>query len=485
LRKSLLNKGRKNPICIFCITLLIVTLAFISPGETSSVETKVKIKPTPKITSVGQTFKIDVYISNVANLWGFEFCLAYDTTILNCLEIAEGSSFLQSFGEIQIFKLTVEDDYNATHGRVWVAITLLAAPQAATGSGILAEITFKATALGECVLNLYSIHWVSGPYGPELVDVPDKIILGDPNGQPMDHEVVDGYFSDVPRPWIYAYPPSIVPPPYLIPGENFTINVNIFNVTNLHSSEFKLAYNTTLLDVLGIAQGSFMASFGNTNFISNKNETGGLVEANITLVDPIGATTPGNGTLATVTFNVTAIGECNLDLFDTKLTDPTATPIEHYTFDGYFSNKAVIHDIAVIEVTTTPKSIVYAGKNVTITVRVRNNGTESETFNVNAYYDNTSIKTQKITALPAGAFMTLTFEWNTEGVVPRKYTIRAEAILLENTDANPANNALTKEGELEVLPSEQPYVFPTEILVAIILIIIAAIAGIILYRRRS
>lgn len=470
------------------VILLVVTTAIVGTGEASP-ETKVYIDPTPKIASVGETFKINVNILNVAKLGGFEFCLAYDTNILDCLEVAERSPFLESFGETYIFRLTIEDNYNATHGRLWLSITLKAAPEGATGSGILATITFKATALGESVLNLYSLEQKPGPYGYYLVDVPDKIKLGDVNADPIPHEVVDGYFSDIPRPWIYVDPLSIVPPPYLIPGENFTINVNVFNITNLHRSEFKLAYNTTLLDALAITEGSFMASFGNTSFTSNINETLGLVEANVTLVDPIGATTPnwpeaGNGTLATVTFNVTVIGECDLDLYDTKLTDPTATPIEHYTFDGYFSNKAIIHDIAVTEVTTTPTSMVYAGNNVTISVRVKNNGTESETFNVTAYYDNTPIKTEKVTALPTGAIRILTFEWNTEGVAEGNYTIRAEASTVPG-ETNTANNKFTKQSKLRVLPLEQPTTLSIELVVFIIVLITVAIAGIIFYRKRS
>jgi len=470
------------------VILLIVALAVVCRGEASPI-TKVYIDPTPKIASFGETFEIKVKISGAAKLGGFDFCLAYDTTILDGLEVTEGS-FLASFGQTYIFKLTLEDDYNATHGRIWVAIALLATPEGATGSGTLATITFKATGLGECVLNLYSLKEESSPFGTILVEVPDKIKLGDNVGNPIDHEVEDGYFGDIMLPRLYVDPSRIVPPPRLTLGENFTVNVSVFNVTDLHSSEFKLSYNTTLLNVTTVVEGDFLSSIGATSFASNINKTEGIVEVNVTLVDPMaGATTPGwpsggVGTLAKVTFNVTSIGECNLDLYDTTLSDPTATPIKHYAVDGYFSNKAIIHDIAVTNVETTPMNVVYAGKNVTITVNIKNNGTEPETFNVTAYYDNTQIEIKKVTSLPEGALRTLTFEWNTEGVAEGNYTISAEASSVLG-ETNTANNRFTKEGKLRVLPAEQLPMFPIELVAVVIIVAAVVIIGIIFYRRRS
>ncbi len=480
MKKSFLPKKGKNTICTcVVITLLLSTAVMVNSGSgwvPPSPDTWVYMDPTPKIASIGETFTVTVNVFNVTNLYSFEFCLLYDTTILDGLSVElPPGHFLTPVDPTKIFiaVLEINDAYNATHGQVLVEVTLVAPEQPRNGSGTLAKVTFNPTALGECDLDLGRMGIKQTPHGPVVVFIPDKITLSDRYGDPIEHEAADGYFSDIPKPWVYVDPPSIVPPPVLIPGENFPINVNVFNVTNLHSFEFRLAYNTTLLDVINAT--------GPTNFTLDINKTLGVVWVNVTLVDPI--TTPGNETLATVTFNVTAIGECDLDLYNTKLTDLASTPIEHYTFDGYFNNKAIIHDVAITDITTAPISTVYAGKNVTITVFVKNNGTEIETFDVTTYYDNTTINTREATVL-AGDSGTLGFLWSTEGVSPGNCTIWAEASTVPG-ETNTANNKFVKEGKLRVLPSEEAeFVFPVEMVAVIVIIIIVAIATTIFYRRK-
>jgi len=84
------------------------------------------------------------------------------------------------------------------------------------------------------------------------------------------------------------------------------------------------------------------------------------------------------------------------------------------------------HDVAVVEVTPFP-SEVTVGKLVSITVTVVNGGTETETFNVIVYYDNTIIGTKSVTNLASGASQTLTINWKTTDIDPGTYTIKAVA----------------------------------------------------------
>jgi len=93
------------------------------------------------------------------------------------------------------------------------------------------------------------------------------------------------------------------------------------------------------------------------------------------------------------------------------------------------------HDIAVVCVLLSTH-YVELGETVDIRVIVENNGTESETFNVTVYYDNTAIETQTVQNLVAGANSSLAFTWNTTGVGgeiynstghKKAYTIKAKA----------------------------------------------------------
>ena len=96
----------------------------------------------------------------------------------------------------------------------------------------------------------------------------------------------------------------------------------------------------------------------------------------------------------------------------------------------------VIHDVAITSVTTSPTEVIL-GQKVTITVVAKNKGSETETFNVTAYYDNTVIEVKKVTNLLSGSTKVLTFTWNT--ISKGTYTIKAEASVVPdeiNTDDN-------------------------------------------------
>jgi len=146
------------------------------------------------------------------------------------------------------------------------------------------------------------------------------------------------------------------PPTYTatLPDEVFTININLANVTDLSAFEFKLAYNTTLLDIAEVIKGPFPPE---STFTAEIHESEGYVWVLSTCVSAT-----GSGTLATITFNVTyaASASCALDLYDTALKDGDINPIYHEVEDGNY--KFVVLEITV----ATNKPCYYQGQNVTI-----------------------------------------------------------------------------------------------------------------------
>jgi len=93
-------------------------------------------------------------------------------------------------------------------------------------------------------------------------------------------------------------------------------------------------------------------------------------------------------------------------------------------------------DITVTDVTTS-KTVVGRGYSVNLTITVENQGDSAATFNVttcadlNAVFlgDEIIIGSQRDT-LSSGNSTTVTFTWNTSGVVKGSYTISAKAIIL-------------------------------------------------------
>jgi hypothetical protein len=98
------------------------------------------------------------------------------------------------------------------------------------------------------------------------------------------------------------------------------------------------------------------------------------------------------------------------------------------------------HDVAVTSVTSS-KTVVGQGYTVSINVTVANYGNSTETFQVTAYANATSIASQNIT-LSGGSFATITFVWNTTSFAKGNYTISAYAWPVPD-EINTENNNLT------------------------------------------
>jgi hypothetical protein len=129
-------------------------------------------------------------------------------------------------------------------------------------------------------------------------------------------------------------------------GELFDIAINISNVDNLHSVEFRLSYNTSLLDAIEVVQGPFLPPPPQSSVMLEINESVGFVWMNISAVDSEPGRS-GNGTLARITFNVTLGSKCSysvLDLQDTSLYDDSMTEISHSSVDGLYFWKSLQPD---------------------------------------------------------------------------------------------------------------------------------------------
>lgn len=116
--------------------------------------TVVSVFPEKLTVKVDETFRIFVNVSGVEKLQGFDFMLAYDTRILDCLGVEEGD-FLARFGPTFVAKSEVNECLAFDFGRVWFAAVIYG-ENYADGNGSLAVVSFKAVAVGETVLDLYS-----------------------------------------------------------------------------------------------------------------------------------------------------------------------------------------------------------------------------------------------------------------------------------------------------------------------------------------
>jgi hypothetical protein len=133
-------------------------------------------------------------------------------------------------------------------------------------------------------------------------------------------------------------------------NESFVINVEILNVQNLRAFEFKLEYNTTLLDVMQVVQGYFFPPSPRASIEKLEiNETIGLIwmRASLSASEPARS---GSGTLARIAFSVSINSTsneevcCALTLYDTLLYDDSMATIVHNSIAGLYFFKQVQDD---------------------------------------------------------------------------------------------------------------------------------------------
>jgi hypothetical protein len=121
-------------------------------------------------------------------------------------------------------------------------------------------------------------------------------------------------------------------------GQDFTVNISISNVADLFGWGSRLSWNATILAIVNETEGTFLRSHGTTFFYPTINTTGYLI-LDCTLTDNLTGVS-GNGVLATIQFHVKESGHCDLDLYDTELSDSSEPPhaLTHTVVNGQFSS---------------------------------------------------------------------------------------------------------------------------------------------------
>jgi hypothetical protein len=135
------------------ILILMLVLSAISSAK-STPTTSIYVDPeTYEVAGVEQTFTINITVTEVTDLWGWEFKLFYSSTHLNSTNIGEGP-FLKTAGATFFWEVNRTDNYNATHGYIHIFCILTHVIPGANGNGVIGNVTFKSKALGSSILDL-------------------------------------------------------------------------------------------------------------------------------------------------------------------------------------------------------------------------------------------------------------------------------------------------------------------------------------------
>jgi len=369
------------------------------------------------------TFNINITIINAIYLHGFSLKLSYNNTIIECTTVEEGD-LLKGFGET-----TMTYVINNGEGYTFVSINLTDPEAMAEGNGTLVSFTFHVLDIGDSVLHLYETQ------------------LYDTEGTPLPHTTQDGYFNNVLMPRLFVDPPAIVNPNMTL-GDEFQVNINVANVSDLYDFEFKLVYDTNVLNGLGIIVIPFD---GETSFELQfaLNDTKGEIWVKVQYYPPAEPlTTIPPATLAQLSFQVQSYGATCLHFNQSSLSDSQGAPITHTTADGYVS--ILRRDVAIINI--TPEfTEAYKGWKIYVNVTAKNLGDITETFNVTLYINNNEVGTQQVEGLAPNATATLIFTFDTTQpwITPcHNYTLKAEASQLPY-EIDVTNNVL-ENGQIHI-----------------------------------
>ena len=158
-----------------------LTIALLIASVGGSLEVKAAFPqvfvypPSQTINALRNVLTANVCVSDIFNLYAYEFKLYYNSTVLNGTSVTEGS-FLEESGQTPFFYVEAfTDHYNSTYGIVWIDSTLVGNVLGIDGDGVLATIQFRATAPGNSTsLSLRDVN------------------LSDPNENPIPYVSSDG-----------------------------------------------------------------------------------------------------------------------------------------------------------------------------------------------------------------------------------------------------------------------------------------------------
>jgi hypothetical protein len=301
------------------LTLAILLLSFMAAipiRQVSAFTTKLAVVPdtinkSSDVDHVSDTFKVSIMAEDVVGLFGWELVLTWNASLLGCTleqlnyNIWGAGNFLGPWVPVPIDNVAGEYHQSLTGKAPGV-------PQ--DGTFWLANLTFTilmAPGYGETLHTELHLEKAPGYIAYCLLDS---------SSNEIPHDYIPGnYYFEWAPPTLNAYL-EVDPAVNTFAGKNiyktpftFSVDVNIRDVDagwQLAGLEFVMYYNTTVLDVLSVENGTFFEPFGVAEFFYSADfplytapDVGMLRVAYAVLGSTSAAY--GDGLVCTITFNAT------------------------------------------------------------------------------------------------------------------------------------------------------------------------------------
>ena len=181
-----------------------------------------------------------------------------------------------------------------------------------------------------------------------------------PDGQTLaSGDSVSIKLWDLPPTHVTLTPNPIVPPAV---GEQFTVNIGIVAADNIFGYAFSLGFDPAVLRYVESANGDYLpGAFLEPSVVTDNTIT---VEA-----IALAALGKGDGTLATVTFEVVDVTESSINLFDVKLIDSGENTVSSF-IDSAWIEPALLRSSAVVSLTPASAPSPEIGEQLTFNVDI-------------------------------------------------------------------------------------------------------------------
>ena len=222
---------------------------------------------------VGATFKLNVTIANVQDLWGFDFNLTWDNTLITLASVNFEAALDDMWGHDNWFSAV-----NKT-GLGFYELAAVSTSTAFNGTAILATLEFQvenplSNSPMETVIH-FQIHKLSNSLWTAIT-----------------HETTDALYTIMGQePTLQLSPTSVTCRKY---NERFSIEITVSDAYNFEDFEFEVHFDTTLLNCTRV---SWTAWGSGTATV---DEASGTVAGSTS-----GSPTKGTKTLVTIEFNAT------------------------------------------------------------------------------------------------------------------------------------------------------------------------------------
>lgn len=174
-------KKKLISLAILSITILIFSTGYVKAEE----PTTVSILPAEvTISEPGQTATVDLNVTNVVNMYGYEAKIFFRNDVVNATEVFRPPGhFLEPVDPTKQFEVVweIKNNFNSTHGRIYIGFTMFAPEAARSGSGILARITFIGLNIGTTPVVL------------------EEVILADNKAEAIPHTDQNGIIYVIPE----------------------------------------------------------------------------------------------------------------------------------------------------------------------------------------------------------------------------------------------------------------------------------------------